>query len=255
MKLRELIQPGNFSHRGEGPKYMQLRNVIRKAILSGALAHEDALPAERDIAEFSGLSRVTVRNAIKLLVNDGTLIQRRGSGSFVSAPSKDMQQSTTLLASFSTEMARRGLTGRSIWLERGHFPPSPDEIFALGLPQNSKVTRLVRVRCADDRPMAVERAVLPITILPEPDSVGDSLYATLSELGHAPARAVQKISAVNLGKSDAKLLNVPQGSAGLKIERVSYLADETASEFTRSLYRGDAYEFVADLTPNEFKSF
>ena len=255
MKLRELIQPGNFSHRGEGPKYMQLRNVIRKAILSGALAHEDALPAERDIAEFSGLSRVTVRNAIKLLVNDGTLIQRRGSGSFVSAPPKDMQQSTTLLASFSTEMARRGLTGRSIWLERGHFPPSPDEIFALGLPQNSKVNRLVRGRCADDRPMAVERAVLPITILPEPDSVGDSLYASLSELGHAPARAVQKISAVNLVKSDAKLLNFPQGSAGLKIERVSYLANETASEFTRSLYRGDAYEFVADLTPNDFKSF
>jgi GntR family transcriptional regulator len=51
------------------------------------------------------------------------------------------------------------------------------------------------------------------------------------------------------------LLNVPQGSAGLKIERVSYLANETASEFTRSLYRGDAYEFVADLTPNDFKSF
>ena len=114
---------------------------------------------------------------------------------------------------------------------------------------------MVRVRCADDRPMAVERAVLPITILPEPDSVGNSLYATLSELGHASARAVQKISAVHLGKSDAKLLNVPQGSAGLKIERVSYLANETASEFTRSLYRGDAYEFVADLTPNDFKSF
>ena len=111
------------------------------------------------------------------------------------------------------------------------------------------------MRCADDRPIAVERAVLPITILPEPDSVGDSLYATLSELGHTPERTVQKISAVNLGKSDVKLLNVPQGSARLKIERVSYLANENASEFTRSLYRGDADEFVADLTPNEFKSF
>ena len=255
MKIQELIKPGNFVHRGEGPKYLQLRNVIRKAILSGALAHEDALPAERDIAEFSGLSRVTVRNAIKLLVNEGALIQRRGSGSFVSARPKDMQQSSTLLASFSTEMARRGLIARSIWLERGHFFPSPDEIFALGLSQNSRVARLERVRCADDQPMAVERAALPITILPEPDTVGDSLYAALSELGHAPARAVQKISAVNLGKSDAKLLNVPQGSAGLKIERVFYLANGTASEFTRSLYRGDAYEFVADLTPNEFKSF
>ena len=108
MTLREFIKPCNFTKRGDGPKYLQLRNLIRKAILSGALEHHDALPAERDLAEFSGLSRVTVRNAIKALVREGTLVQRRGSGSFVSASPNDMQQSTTLLASFSTEMARRG---------------------------------------------------------------------------------------------------------------------------------------------------
>lgn len=62
-----------------------MRNLIRKAIMSGALEYRGALPAEREISEFLGLSRVTVRNAIKLLVSEGTLVQRRGSGSFVSA--------------------------------------------------------------------------------------------------------------------------------------------------------------------------
>ena len=253
MTLREFIKPCHFTHRGEGPKYLQLRNLIRKAILSGALEHSYALPAERDLAGFSGLSRVTVRNAIKLLVREGTLVQRRGSGSFVSASPSDMQQSTTLLASFSTEMARRGLTARSIWIKRGRFYPSPDEIFALGLSQRSMVSRLMRVRYADDRPMAVERATLPVAILPDPNVVNESLYATLENLGNAPVRASQKISAINLKKADAELLKIPEGSAGLKIERVAYLANGIASEFTRSLYRGDAYEFIADLTPNEIE--
>ena len=253
MTLREFIKPCNFTKRGDGPKYLQLRNLIRKAILSGALEHHDALPAERDLAEFSGLSRVTVRNAIKALVREGTLVQRRGSGSFVSASPNDMQQSTTLLASFSTEMARRCLTARSTWIKRGHFHPSPDEIFALGLPQKSMVSRLMRVRYADDRSMAVERTALPVTILPEPNIVTNSLYAALEELGNAPVRAVQKISAISLRNTDAELLNIPEGSAGLKIERVAYLANGMASEFTLSLYRGDAYEFVADLSPKELE--
>lgn len=250
MKLQEFITPTDFAQRGEGPKYLQLRNLIRKAILAGVLSRDDALPAERELAEFSGLSRVTVRNAIKLLVSEGTLVQRRGSGSFVSVTQKEVQQSTTLLASFSSEMARRGLTANSIWLERGQFLPSPDEIVALGLRQNVKVSRLVRVRYANERPMAIERAALPVTILPEPDAVGDSLYTTLEGLGNTPRRALQKISAINLERDDARLLKIPEGSAGLKIERISYLANGRAVEFTRSLFRGDTYEFVADLTPS-----
>ena len=249
MKLHEFIKPDDFAKNGEGPKYLQLRNIIRKAILAGVLSRDDALPAERELALFSGLSRVTVRNAIKLLVSEGTLIQRRGSGSYVSASPKEVQQSTTLLASFSAEMARRGLTANSIWLERAQFLPSPDEIVALGLRQNAKVSRLVRVRYANDKPMAIERATLPVTILPDPNAVGDSLYATLEGLGNTPRRALQKISAVNVERDDARLLKILENAPGLKIERISHLANGRPVEFTRSLFRGDAYEFVADLTP------
>ena len=69
----------------------------------------------------------------------------------------------------------------------------------------------------------------------------------LAEGGHHPVRALQKISAVNLGPDDAALLQVSAGEAGLRIERISYLGDGSVAEFTRSVYRGDAYNFVAEL--------
>ena len=71
--------------------------------------------------------------------------------------------------------------------------------------------------------------------------------ALLAARGLKPVRAVQRISAANLGARDAELLGVPAGAAGLRIERVSYLASGRVVEFTRSLYRGDAYDFAAEL--------
>jgi GntR family transcriptional regulator len=61
-------------------------------------------------------------------------------------------------------------------------------------------------------------------------------------------RAVQRISAANLGPRDAELLGVTPGAAGLRIERIGYLANGKVVEFTRSLYRGDAYDFAVELT-------
>ena len=94
---------------------------------------------------------------------------------------------------------------------------------------------------------AIERASLSTAILPDPMAVETSLYAVLAERGLRPVRAVQRISAANLGPRDADLLEAPVGAAGLRIERVSYLASGRVVEFTRSIYRGDAYDFAAEL--------
>ena len=71
-------------------------------------------------------------------------------------------------------------------------------------------------------------------MLPDPSGWTTSLYAVLAEAGHRPVRALQRISAVNLGPDDAALLQVEPGEAGLRIERISYLADGSVAEFTRS---------------------
>ena len=91
------------------------------------------------------------------------------------------------------------------------------------------------------------------TALPDPDGVGASLYAALETTGNRPVREVQRISAASLGAADARLLGVPAGAAGLHIERISYLASGKAIEFTRSLYRGDSYDFVVEMRLAEAK--
>jgi GntR family transcriptional regulator len=229
------------------PLYLQLKKSIEDAVLSGVIGPGDALPSERDIALKADVSRVTVRKAVQDLVKGGILVQRHGSGTFVAPRVERVEQSLSLLTSFTEDMARRGMTVRSTWLDRGIYPPSPDEMMVLGLSSKEFVARVSRLRIANDTPLAIERASLSATALPDPGAVDSSLYAALEKTGNRPVRAVQRISAANLGEADAKLLDVPTGSASLNIERISYLASGKVIEFTRSIYRGDAYDFVAEL--------
>jgi GntR family transcriptional regulator len=232
---------------GGGPRYLRLTRRIAEAIDAGDLKPGAVLPAERELAALTGLSRVTVRKAVQALVASGKLVQRRGSGTYVAARVERLEQALSLLTSFSEDMARRGKRVRSVWLNRALHAPSPEETMALGLGAQDRVARLERVREADGVPLAIERAALPASMLPDPMAVDASLYAVLAERGLRPERAVQRISAVNLGEAEARLLEVPAGAAGLRIERISYLPSGRVVEFTRSLYRGDAYDFAAEL--------
>lgn len=148
-----------------------------------------------------------------------------------------MERAPSLLASFSEDMARRGKAVRSVWLSRAIRAPAPEEVMALGLAAHNRVSRLERVRLADEAPLAIERASIPTAILPDPLAVGASLREALSARGFRPVRAAQRISAASLGRAEAGLLEAPPGAAALRVERVSSLPSGRAVEFTRSLYR------------------
>jgi len=247
MTMSEFLRPESWLMPASGPRYLQLRRRLDEAINSGLLQPETPLPSEREIASLTDLSRVTVRKAIAALADDGAVVQRHGSGSFVAARPPRVEQSLSQLTSFTEDMANRGMETKALWLERGIFLPSPEEVAALGLEAGASVSRLARLRIADGRPMAIERASLPIDILPHPTRVQYSLYEVLDELGTPPTRAIQKITAINLDDRDADLLDVEPHTAGLKIERTSFLEGGRVVEFTRSIYRSDAYDFVAEL--------
>jgi GntR family transcriptional regulator len=231
-----------------GPLYLRLRRWIEAAIAGGALASGDALPSERDLAKRLDLSRVTVRKAVQELVRDGVLVQRHGSGTFVAPQPQRVEQSLSRLTSFAEDMARRGMPVTSFWLERGLAAATPEEIAALGLATASQVARIARLRLSGELPLAIERASLSADILPDPQAIGTSLYAHLEARGHRPVRAVQRIRAVAVDPADARLLELPAGAAVLQIERTSFAASGAALEFTRSIYRGDTYDFVAELS-------
>jgi len=247
MTVADFLRPDGWLGKDSGPRYVQLRRRLEEAINTGLLQPNSSLPPEREIADLTDLSRVTVRKAIQELVKKGVVVQRQGSGSFVREAEPKVEQSLSHLTSFTADMRRRGLDTTSKWLERGVFLPSPEEVVALGLASDASVARIYRLREAGGRPMALEKAALPLDILPNPLDVTTSLYALLEQHGNRPVRAVQKISAVNLEKPECDLLGVPEGTAGLSIQRTSYLESGRVAEFTQSLYRGDAYDFVAEL--------
>ena len=230
-----------------GPLYLQLKRWIEDAIYRGALQPGDALPSERDLAIKVDVSRVTVRKAVLQLVQDGVLVQRHGSGTFVAPLPPRVEQSLSELTSFTDDMARRGMSVSAQWLDRGLYFPSPEETVILGLTAGERVARISRLRLTGDTPLAIERASLSAAVLPEPKVLTDSLYRLLEKSGNRPVRAIQRIRAAILSGADADLLRVPAGSAGLNIERTSYLASGRVIEFTRSIYRGDTYDFVAEL--------
>jgi GntR family transcriptional regulator len=234
-----------------GPLYLQLKRWIEDAIKSGAIKPGDALPSERDLALRVEVSRVTVRKAVLQLVQEGLLVQRHGSGTFVAPPAQRVEQSLSQLTSFTEDMARRGMEVHAEWLDRGLYAPSPEETIILGLSPGEQVARIARLRLSGETPLAIERASLSSDILPDPAAIGDSLYKHLDRSGNRPVRAIQRIRAANLDENDARLLHVPTGSAGLNIERTSYLASGRVIEFTRSIYRGDTYDFVAELRLGE----
>lgn len=228
------------------PLYMQLARHLKRLISDGTLAVEDALPAERDLAEGFAVSRVTVRKAVQALVDEGLLHQRPRAGTFV-AKAPHVEQPLSALTGFSEDMRSRGLEPSSRWLSRTVAPASPEEAMVLGLALGEKVSRLWRLRLADEAPMAIELSVVPARILPDPMQVTGSLYDVLRGLGYPPHRALQRLSAGLLNPDQAGILHVPEGTPALFIERRSFLENGRPLEFVRSQYRGDAYDFIVEL--------
>ena len=147
------------------PLYMKVQLCLRQAIESGALNVGEAIPTERTLASTLEVSRITVRNAIKGLVNDGFLNQQQGAGTFVCA---HIELPLSQLTSFSDDMKARGFKTRARWLDQSIGSATPEEAMALNLSPGSEVVRLHRLRFADEQAVALEHATLPKRILTRP---------------------------------------------------------------------------------------
>jgi GntR family transcriptional regulator len=227
------------------PLYQQLQRVLRDAIEKRVLGPDDALPAERELATLLNVSRITVRKAIDGLVEEGLLVRRQGSGNFVCAR---VEKNFAKLTSFSEDMRARGRTPKSVWLKRAAGTVTPEEALTLRLSPGTPVYRFHRIRYADDAPMAIEYATVVASALPSLESVDMSLYEALEASGNRPTRALQRLRAVLLTADQASLLKTVEGTAGLLVERLGSLPDGRAVEFSQSYYRGDTYDFVAELS-------
>ena len=235
---------GTLDAAGHGLLYRRVQELIRSAMQKGSLRPGETIPPERDLAAELGVSRITVRKAIDGLVGDGLLVRRRGAGNFVAGR---VEKQFAKLTSFSEDMVARGRIVRSEWLTRSRGAVTPDEALSLGLGPGAAVYRFHRIRYADDLAMAIERSTIAAYALPSAESVGESLYAALEAAGHRPVRALQRLRAVLFDAGQAEMISADVGAPGLFIERHGFGEDGRTVEMTHSWYRGDAYDFVAEL--------
>ena len=243
MQLSQVLGP--LDEASNQPLYQQLQRALRNAIDKRILGADDALPAERDLAEELSISRITVRKAIDGLVEEGLLTRRQGSGTFVAAR---VEKNFSKLTSFSEDMRARGRKPHSVWLSRAAGTVTPEESMTLRSSPGTPVLRFHRLRYADDAPMALEYATILASCLPSINAVETSLYEALEKTGNRPVRALQRLRAVLFTKEQAKLLRAQEKDAGLLVERVGFIKDGSAIEFSQSYYRGDTYDFVAELS-------
>ncbi|MEB0076994.1 GntR family transcriptional regulator [Pseudomonas sp. CCI3.2] len=226
------------------PLYLQLARNIEAAIHAGQWKAEQALPSERNLSELLGISRVTARKALEILLDQGLIRRHQGSGTFITPR---LEQPLSRLSSFSEMLRLKGFTPSSQWIEREIALPTHDELIRLSLSPTDNVARLKRLRKADGTVMAIEMSTLPAKLLPDPHAVGDSLYAYLDSIGRPVVRALQHIRAINASAEFAALVGIETGTAMLLMTRIGYLDDNTPIELTDTYCRDDYYDFVAEL--------
>lgn len=234
----------NGATAGHLPLYQRVQSVLREAIQVGSFARGGGLPPERELAGALGISRVTVRTAVKGLVDEGLLESRQGAGTFV-RPHIDMPLKA--LTSFTEDMRERGLRATSKLLDAHEGLATPQEREMLSLTDGDLVTRLYRLRSAEGKPLSIELAVLARDILAPDEDFGVSLYEYLAKRDLRPVRAIQRLRAELIEIEYARLLEVMPGAAGLYVERQTFAQSGRPIEFVRSRFRGDAYDFVAEL--------
>jgi len=230
------------------PKFEAVGAALRREIAAGRFAETDVLPGERELSEMLDVSRTTLRRAIAGLVDQGVLAHRHGAGTFVRRNPPHVEQPLSRLTSFTEDMRLRGLTASSRVIEQGTFLPTPEEAMMLGVGPGETVYRLARLRLADGVPMAIDHSTVPLRFLERGHVAEESLYAALEDSGFRPVRALQRLRAVIIGPAEAALLEVATGSPALDIQRIAYIVDGRCVEFSRSFYRSDTFDFVAELT-------
>lgn len=208
-----------------------------------------AIPGERTLAPELGVSRMTLRSAIDELVRRGQLDRRQGRDTVVVS-----HRSTAVpplrMVSFTQDMRSRGLTPGSRTLALSTAPAGPRIGRRLTVPPETPVHTVLRLRLADDVPMAVETMHVPAALLPDLDArelERTGLYGLLTAAGVTLTGGTQSVEPTVLEAEEARLLDVPLHSPAFLFERLAHDATGRPVEFVRSLFRGDRYTLVAEL--------
>jgi GntR family transcriptional regulator len=225
------------------PRYYEIEQALRARV--AALEPHAPMPSDAQLCQEFGVSRMTARNAVQRLVQEGLVYRVPGRGTFVAAG--EAHRTATHILSFSDEMRRRGREPSSQLVESSVRQATADEHARLGA---DEVAVLRRVRLADGEPLALETAIFPaarVAGVLEGDLERASLFERLASSGLVPTAGRAAIAAQAATDEDARLLRVPAGEPLLVERRLIRDQNGDPLEWTESRYVGSRYGLDVDF--------
>ena len=243
-KMNSLATPvAMFDKRKIIPLYSQIEQSIMEKIKQGLLAEGESLPSEQELARSFHVSRMTARQALHGLKQNGYVVTIRRKGTFVTT--SKIERPLIALQGFSQQMRWSGAQPSSVVLEHAVVAPPAEIVERLQLQKDEKVFKLKRLRLANKLPLAVELAYTVAKYFPGIDSIDferESLYSVMENRYGSPIGwSIDDIEATRATAEEARLLAVPRGSAILSVTRLVMSSEGQPIESGFSHYRGDRY--------------
>jgi len=226
------------------PLYQQLSDGLRRQVIFNAWPADLAIPSERELMRLTGLSRMTVRQALDSLTREGLLRRVHGRGTFI-VPDR-VDQDLSGVYSFSQRMQSEGFTVRTEVHQAIERPAGLDEANHLELVAGTPVFHLVRVRTLDGEPLVVNNVILPSAFFPGllDRDLTASLYGIMTDVyGRRPFSSIDTLEAIGAPREIAELLAVKPGAPVSLVLRIASTQAGTRIEMTEEYARSDRMRY------------
>lgn len=229
--------------------YARLRDDLRGRILDGRLAPHDKLPSESELTEAHGVSRITVRQALGDLQREGLIVRVQGKGAYVAPPRTS--QSLNRLQGLGEALAGQGrVHSKRLSIRQLRAPAAVAG--PLDLPPRGQAWRLETLRYLDREPLAVSTSWFGPELgqrIARLDLSGRDFIELLeTELRRPVAQAELEITAIPAPAKEARLLQMSEGDAALRVHRLLRDADGLPLQVESACYRGDRFSYRLNLT-------
>jgi len=254
--LAETIDPSS-----DRAVYKQIADHLRVAIGNGRLREGDQLPSEAQLMGHYGVARMTVRNALRILLDEGLVVAEHGRGVYVRARPPVRRLASDRFAqrhrkegkaAFTWETEQAGAAGSVDMIRVSQAPPPAEHADRLRLAEGAEAVIRSRRYLMDGRPVETAVSYIPAdladgTPIGEPNPGPGGIYARLEESGHILERFTEEVTARMPTPDEARLLNLGPGVPVFRLIRTAYDIDDRPVEVCDTIMAADAYQLAYEL--------
>ena len=254
--LTEAVDPAS-----DRAVYRQIADHLRAVIGRGGLREGEQLPSEAQLMEHYGVARMTIRNALRVLQDEGLVTAEHGRGVYVRArpPVRRLASDRFAqrhrkegMAAFSVEAAQVGAGPEVDMLTVSQAPPPAEIADRLGLAGDADVVVRSRRYLLDGRPMETAVSYIPAdlaagTPIADPNPGPGGIYARLEEQGHTLARFTEDVTARMPTPEETRVLGLRSGVPVFRLVRTAYDVEGRAVEVCDTVMAADAYQLSYEL--------